>query len=175
MPLDDAASRLESLRALDGAVDALGARVPTGLRDGPLAEALAGRWLGHPLHPMLSDVPIGLWTSATVLDVIGGRRSHAASTLLTALGLVASAPTMASGLVDWLDADRPRRRLGTVHAAANAVAGSLYLVSLVAKLLGRRRGGRRAALAGGLALGVGGFLGGHLAHARGVGVGRTAA
>ena len=173
MPLYDLTTRLEATRALDGLVDRLDHAVPAVLRKGPVRDGLAGRWLGHPLHPVITDLPVGLWSSATVLDLVGGRRSHGASTLLTALGLVAATPTVASGVVEWLDADRPRQRLGVVHAAANAVAEVCYLASLGAKLAGRRRAGRRAALLGGAALGIGGYLGGHLSYARGVGVDHT--
>ncbi len=38
---------------------------------------LHGTWLGHPLHPVLSDVPLGAWTAALALDGIeaaSGRR-----------------------------------------------------------------------------------------------------
>lgn len=56
-------------------------------------------WFGHPLHPALTDVPIGSWLGATALDIVGQRRG--ADTRI-GLGVVVAAPTMMTGAVDWL-------------------------------------------------------------------------
>ena len=58
-----------------------------------------------------------------------------------------------------------------MHATSNALATALFAASYAA----RRRGddGRLLALAGGAALSAGGYLGGHLAFAEGVGVDHT--
>jgi hypothetical protein len=107
------AERLERAEALDGAVrriERVAQRIPTR----SVLPFLQGRWLGHELHPSLTDLPIGFWTSSMVLDLVGGRRSRHAADLFVALGLVTAAPTVATGLADW-------RRLG---AARQRVAGS---------------------------------------------------
>jgi uncharacterized membrane protein len=166
----DLAVRLERRPQLDRLVAILDQRVPAALRDGPLREALDGTWLGHALHPVLTDVPLGTWMSATLIDLVGPRRWQPASTTLTGIGLAAAVPTVASGMVEWLDAPSDQRRVGAVHATVNSVGAGLYLTSFVAKLTGRRRIGIGASVLGGLAATVGGYLGGHLSFARGVGV-----
>src|SRR5262245_32470025 len=49
---------------------------------------LSGDWLGHALHPLLTDVTIGCWTSAFVLDVVGGRAARRNARMLIGLGLL---------------------------------------------------------------------------------------
>lgn len=135
-----------------------------------LKDILSGTWLGHPLHPLLTDVPIGSFTSATVLDLIGGDAGERPADRLVDLGLLSSVATAAAGAADWSGTNGEGQRIGVVHAAANVLGVGLYLASAVA----RRRGHRPAATALGLAdisvMTVGGYLGGHLGWARGVGV-----
>ena len=142
---------------------------------GPVKDALSGSWLGHALHPLLTDVTIGTFMSAVMLDWLGGEKSQPAAERLIALGLLSAAPTVTSGYSDWADtevADESVRRVGIVHAATNATAAWLFAASWAA----RRRGGsgRLLALAGGGALAGAAYLGGHLTLAEGVGVDRTA-
>jgi hypothetical protein len=82
---------------------------------------LAGTWLGHPLHPFLVSVPIGCWTSASLLDALGQRQ--AARTLIGA-GAVSAVPTAIAGLSDWLDTSGAERRVGFVHLTANTLKSS---------------------------------------------------
>jgi uncharacterized membrane protein len=124
--------------------------------------ALGGDWLGHPIHPPLTDLPIGFWTSAMVLD-LGGRRMRPAADLMVALGLLTAAPTAAAGLVDWGYLPPAAKRVGAVHAAVNATAGSLYLASLLARRRGHRLVGVALGFAGGAVASGGGYLGGRLA------------
>ncbi len=166
---------LNQLEALDPLVALLDQRVPEVFRSGPVRDALAGNAIGHALHPMLSDLPIGTWTSATLLDLLGPRRWRGASATLTGIGLLASVPTVASGWVEWGETPASQRRVAVVHAASNGMAAGFYLVSFLAKLRGRTRTGRSAALVGAMVLGVGGYLGGHLSLGRGVGVGDRSA
>jgi nitrite reductase/ring-hydroxylating ferredoxin subunit len=145
------------------------------IKPGPLKDALSGSWLGHALHPVLTDVTIGTFTSAVLLDWLGGKRSRPAAERLLALGLASTLPTVASGYSDWGDtevASDSVRRIGIVHAAANGTAASVFGASLVA----RRRGGsgRALALAGGATLLGSAYLGGHLTLGEGVGVDQTA-
>lgn len=143
---------------------------------GRLKDALSGSWLGHALHPFLTDVPIGTWTSATLLDLIGGEESAAAADRLIGAGVLASVPTAVTGITDWADTERSDanvRRVGIVHAAANAVALGLFAASLRARRRGNRTRGKALSLAGMGALTIGGHLGGHLSFAKGVGVDQT--
>lgn len=170
------AQRLESLDRIDVVAKPLGRAVRRLLRPGPVRDALSGRALGHALHPLLTDVPIGTWTSATILDLMDERRFGPASERLIAIGIAASVPTAASGMLEWADtepADDEVRRAGAVHAMVNMLSLSLFAASLVARRRGAA-GGRVLGLAGAGALGVGGHLGGHLSYAKGVGVDATA-
>jgi nitrite reductase/ring-hydroxylating ferredoxin subunit/uncharacterized membrane protein len=147
------------------------------LKPGAVKDLLSGTFLGHPLHPLLTDVPIGTWTSAVILDLLGGRESERAADLLIAAGIAAAVPTAASGQSDWSDTvqgNKAARRIGLVHATANVTALVLYSASLLARRRGRRGRGRALALSGMGALGVGGHLGGHLSYAEAVGVDQTA-
>jgi hypothetical protein len=164
-PLYRAAARLEGTTALDPLVHGLQTVLPPGLEQGKARDLLGGRWLGHPLHPLLTDLPLGAWMSATLLDLMPGSNDAAAERLL-GFGLAATAPTVAAGLSDWLFADQRERRVGIVHAMANTGAAGLYAASLIARRRGRHRLGVALALCGGITATAGGFLGGHLSTAR---------
>jgi nitrite reductase/ring-hydroxylating ferredoxin subunit/uncharacterized membrane protein len=170
------AERLAKIEQLDRPARALTA-VAGGIGPGKLKDALSGSWLGHALHPLLTDFPIGTWTSATLLDVIGGDESAAAAERLIGVGLIASLPTAATGATEWVDTERSDenvRRVGVVHAAANVVALGFFTASLLSRRRGNRSRGKALSLAGMGALTVGGNLGGHLSYAKGVGVDQTA-
>jgi nitrite reductase/ring-hydroxylating ferredoxin subunit/uncharacterized membrane protein len=137
-------------------------------------EALSGTALGHPLHPPLTDVVIGAWTSAVALDWLGGKRGRPAADRLVALGVLSALPTAATGLNDWATLDGPTRRLGLVHGTTNVVATGLFGTSWLARKAGRRFFGKLLALAGYGTVSVGAFLGGHLTFRSGVGVDHTA-
>jgi uncharacterized membrane protein len=161
--------RLEASDGLDRPAALVARAARRVVRPGPLEDALTGRWLGHAIHPLLTDLPIGFWTSTSFLDLLGGREARPAATALLAAGNLAALPTAATGLAEWLETDPEVRRVGVVHAAANVAGVALYTASLVARL--RRRPGWGTALAlGGMGVAtVGGYLGGHLAIARKVG------
>lgn len=133
-------------------------------------DLLSGTWLGHPLHPMLTDIPIGSFTSANVLDLIGGPAGESAADRLVDLGLLASVATAAAGAADWSDTYGEEQRIGVVHAASNVVGVALYAMSAVARRRGARGRATMLGLAGTTAMTIGGYLGGHLAWVRGVGV-----
>lgn len=168
--------RIERAKALDPAVEAATTVANKALPAGPVKDALHGRWLGHQLHPLLVALPIGLYSSASLLDVAGGRDSRTAARRLVAAGILASAPTALAGLADWsaLGAFSRPRRVGLVHAGANSVSTLLYAASWKARRDGRHGRGALLALAGALGLSAGGYLGGHLTYAEGVGVNRNA-
>jgi len=172
--MTDRLRALASFDRLDAPAKAVGKAVRRIVKPGPVKDALSGSWLGHPLHPALTDVTLGTLTSAVLLDWLGGESSRPAAKRLIGIGLLSAAPTVASGYSDWSDSevgDDAVRRVGIVHATLNATAASLFAASLA-----RRAGGgdgRLLALAGGSALGAASYLGGHLSFAEGVGVDRT--
>jgi nitrite reductase/ring-hydroxylating ferredoxin subunit/uncharacterized membrane protein len=135
-----------------------------------LKDALSGSPLGHPVHPLLTDVSIGCLTSASVLDLVGGPPAAAAADRLLALGLASAVPTALAGAADWSDTHGETKRIGVVHAASNAVGLALYGLSGLARRRGRRGRGVVYALAGMSVMTVGGYLGGHLSYTRGTGV-----
>jgi nitrite reductase/ring-hydroxylating ferredoxin subunit/uncharacterized membrane protein len=175
--MSELAGRVAQLSAIDAPASALAKQIRAKLPAGPVKDALSGSWLGHALHPLLTDVPIGAWTSAGILDLVGGRESRTAAQRLIATGLLAAGPTAISGWSDWADteiADDAVRRIGIVHAVSNISAIVLYAASYGARRSGAHgRGVALGAVAAG-ALGAGGYFGGDLSYARGVGVDNTA-
>ncbi|MCU7726255.1 Rieske 2Fe-2S domain-containing protein [Actinoplanes sp. KI2] len=163
-------TRLETARELDPVSDKLQEAVTAVVRPRRLRDLLHGTWLGHPLHPVLVELPVGAFVCAAVLDLLPGRRR--AATSLVALGVAAAGPSAVAGWTDWSEMTRDRRRVGLVHAAANLVAVGLYTGSLVARLRGRD--GRALGFAGLSVAGLGAFLGGHLAYAQGAGANQAA-
>src|SRR5262249_20604621 len=163
----EAARRIADAQRLDGTArvltDAVQQRIGTGAR----ADALHGVWLGQPVHPALTGLPVGFWTSATVLDFVPG--SQRAFRALIALGLAGSVPAAAAGLADWSALHREQQRVGLAHGAANAGAWALFAGSLVARAAGREVSGRALALGGLATLTVGAYLGRHLAFSLGAG------
>lgn len=148
----------EQLDAAAGPLRDLADAVPSGARS-----LLRGDALGHPLHPALTDLPIGFWTSAWLLDLVGGRRRAGVATAMVGLGVAAALPTAAAGLVDWSEMGPRRQRVGVVHAVGNLAATALYGASFLARIRGRRGRGILLGWAGAAAATAGAYLGGHLA------------
>ena len=172
----DAYDQLAGLEALDEPAKVVGKAVRDTVPAGPAKDALSGVWLGHALHPLLTDLPIGSYTSAVLLDWLGGRDAERAADRLIGLGLLFTLPTAATGMTEWADSevgDPAVRRVGLVHAALNVGATALFGASLAARRGGARGTGRLLALAGAGLLGASGHLGGHLSYAEGVGVNQT--
>lgn len=104
----------------------------------PVRDVLDGVWLGNPLHPALTDIPLGAWTAALALDLAG---SEAADNAL-AVGILGAVPTALTGLNDWSHLKDDARRIGTVHALVNSMALALNVASFVARRDGHRGLGR---------------------------------
>ncbi len=161
------AERLGRASALDGASSLLTRAVRKSLRRTGSADLLHGVPLGQPAHPPLTQVPIGCWASAVLLDLLPGT-SRAAGTLIAA-GIAGTVPAAAAGLADWSALHREQQRVGLVHAASGATAAALFSASLVARAAGRQRSGKLLSLGGLTVAGAGGYLGGHLAFRLGAG------
>ena len=175
-PLRPLVDALEQTAALDAPGKAVGKAVRSAIAPGTAKEALSGTWLTHAVHPPLTDVVIGSFIAASVLDLTSPGTPEASERLLR-FGLVAAVPTALSGANDWADteiADARVRRVGLVHASVNVSALTLYALSLAARRRGSTGRGRAFALAGAAALTAGGFLGGHMSYTRGVGPNQTA-
>jgi nitrite reductase/ring-hydroxylating ferredoxin subunit/uncharacterized membrane protein len=114
-----------------------GAYAAAGPRGRQLRDMLNGTWLGHPLHPALTDVPAGAWTAALLLDACGERR---AAKIAIGVGLLGAFGAVASGVTDWLDTYGTPRRLGVAHAVINGTATALYVASYFTRDRSRRLG-----------------------------------
>ena len=136
-------------------------------------EILSGSWIGHPVHPLLTDAVVGSWLSAFILDTVGPDSYQRAADQLIAVGLVGAAPTALTGLSDWAELRAGARRVGGLHALGNLVATGLHLTSWLLRRQGRRPAGQAASMLGLAAAGVSAWLGGHLSFAQGVGVDQT--
>ena len=172
--LDKLVGKIERAEVLDKPADqiaALSERLK-GLPGSRAVEDLAsGTPIGHPMHPLLVAIPLGSWTSAIVFDLVGDAEG---ARRLTGLGVLSAVPAMITGHSDWSYTDGGERRVGFVHAALNNVAVYAYAGSWLARRSGRRGLGIGLSVLGGVALTGGGWLGGHLAYAMGVGVDTTA-
>jgi hypothetical protein len=158
--------RLENASALDRPVNALEPSVRALFGTGTRASLLRGQWLGHAVHPLLTDVVLGTWTSATLLDLAGGPDSSAAAQRLVGTGLLAAGPTAWTGWAEWSASGSRDKRVGLVHAVVNGVAIGAYSASWLARRRGRHGAGARLALLGAAVSGAGAYLGGHLVEAR---------
>lgn len=175
-PLEPVVRAVESAEALDVPAKKAGKAIRNLMSSGPLKDTLSGTWLGHALHPMLTDVVIGSFAGASLLDLISPGDDGQASKRLIALGLTAYLPTAAAGANDWADTeavDDAIRRAGAVHAVCNAVAATMYAASLRARRRGARGRGMALGFAGMGVLMAGGYLGGHLSFTKGVGPAET--
>lgn len=176
-PLEPVIQAVESAAALDAPGKAIGSSVRNAISPGPFKDLVSGTWLGHALHPMLTDVVIGSFLSATLLDLVGGDDDGRGAQRLIAIGMAAYGPTALTGINDYADtepADAGVRRAGLLHATVNSAALTLYVASLAARRRGKRGRARLLSVAGAGVLGAGGYLGGHLSFTKAVGPDQTA-
>jgi nitrite reductase/ring-hydroxylating ferredoxin subunit/uncharacterized membrane protein len=136
-----------------------------------------GRWAGHPLHPALSDLPVGLWTGATLLDMTDRRPAPGpgldAAGVLSAAGIVASCATALTGLTDWTVSNEQDRRIGLFHGLLNTAALGLQCASLGTRMTGHRGTARALGAASLTVTAAAAYLGGHLVFTKGVMVNRV--
>src|SRR5262245_28430870 len=177
--MENALARLTDQPALDRVAQPLSRAVRTayesaGASGQQAKNAMHGVWLGHPLHPVFTDLPIGAWTTALVLDAVAAtthnRTMERAANVAIAVGLAGAAASAVTGLTDWSETSGRSRRAGLVHGLLNIASTACYAGSF----LFRRRGGRRAGWSGavtgyGIALGAA-YLGGDLVYGQRVGV-----
>ncbi len=139
-----------------------------------IRDFLNGTWLGHPLHPVLTDLPIGAWTVGIFLDAVekgkGRRRIQQGADTAIAIGAVSAVSAAAAGLTDWQFTRGETRRTGLLHASINTLGLSLFIGSLVTRKTGNRALGRSLALAGYTVVSLGAYLGGDLVFRQKMGV-----
>src|ERR1700733_1084966 len=137
-----------------------------------------GRWVGHPVHPALSDLPIGLWAGVMVLDATdrdpAPRRGIDAAGMLSAAGILAAGATALTGRNDWAVSNDQDRRIGLLHGLLNTAALGLQGASLGTRVAGHRGTARALSAASFAVTAAAGYLGGHLVFTKGVMVSRVA-
>lgn len=106
-----------------------------------LTEFLQGKWLGHPLHPALVHLPIGAWTAACVLDIIGRIGGPNADLARLAIyfvgaGLFFAVLAVPTGIADWsgIKREKPAWKLGLFHLSGNALAAFVWCGNLGLRL-----------------------------------------
>ncbi|MEO8906829.1 MAG: Rieske (2Fe-2S) protein, partial [Microbacteriaceae bacterium] len=163
--------RLEDVTALDPIANTVRKIVDASLRPRWLRDMLHGVPLGHPLHPLAVQVPLGTWVSAAVLDALPG--TDRAARILIGVGVASAVPAAVAGYNDWSKLHEQQLRVGLVHSAANLLATGLYAASFILRTRGKRDLGKLLGYAGLTVATAGGFLGGHLTYRQAAGVNHT--
>ncbi len=149
-------------------------------REGParaIKDALHGTWFGHPLHPALTDIPVGAWSASFALDLLslGGSRSIQQSADITLnIGVVGAVASAITGLADWQETYGRERRIGLLHGLLNATALALYTTSLVQRRRKRRGIAMLCSTLGYGTILLSEYLGGELVFGQGTGVNHAA-
>lgn len=132
-------------------------------------DVLWGKPIGHPLHPMMTDISVGAWTTSMIMDVL---QEHHASDVALKIGTVSSVATALTGIAQYYDErdDTEIRRVGAAHASLNVAALACYLGAIALRENDQRAAGIATAWAGHTLASAAGWLGGHLTFGLGVGV-----
>ncbi len=178
--LGDFISRQEWLGPVETALGAIADALF--LKDVPFGEKLRnffhGTWFGHPLHPVITDVPLGAWTAATALDLYEITTEDESLTrgadFAVGLGLIGAAGAALTGLNDWNYTYEKPRRVGALHATINIAATACYLGSWWQRRNACRLAGLTTGFAGYALAIVGAYLGGHLVYNERIGVNHAA-
>jgi len=174
--LGDFISRQKWLKPVETALGAVAnvvfdKAIPNGQK---LRNFLHGTWFGHPLHPAITDVPLGSWTAVTVLDIYelssGDDSLASGSDMAVNIGLIGAAGAALTGLNDWNFTYEKPRRVGTLHAVINLIATGCYLGSWWHRRHGCRRAGLTTGFIGYAFAIMGAYLGGHLVYNERIGV-----
>jgi nitrite reductase/ring-hydroxylating ferredoxin subunit/uncharacterized membrane protein len=139
---------------------------------------LDGVWFEAPLHPALTDVPLGSWTAAAVFDGLDlateARAMRDAADSSLAFGVVGALGAAVTGLSDWRYLSGGSRRMGMAHGLLNTIGLALSITSLILRAAGRRNAGRLTFLAGYSVSGLAAHIGGELSYHYGLRVDRNA-
>jgi nitrite reductase/ring-hydroxylating ferredoxin subunit/uncharacterized membrane protein len=163
------------------ALDQVAKPVSQAVRDAYEAAGPAGRqaknfahgvWLGHPLHPVVTDIPVGAWTTVLALDLAdrGDAGMRRAARYAVGVGLAGALASAVTGLTDWSETSGRARRVGLVHGLLNVAATALFTASWIARRDGSRPAGRATAWAGYLIAAGSAYLGGELVFGQRIGV-----
>ena len=174
MPLEQLARALGNQESLDSLATPLQEAIRS-LFKGEVKDLLHGKWLGHPLHPALIDLPLGSWTLAAIFDAleVAGVHEGKVADKAIGIGLLGAVAAAVAGLNDWSETDNRAKRIGLVHGVMNLTATALYAISLPTRRRSRSSGIALSMTAFGVAL-TSAWLGGHLTYGEQIGVDHTA-
>jgi nitrite reductase/ring-hydroxylating ferredoxin subunit/uncharacterized membrane protein len=139
-----------------------------------IKDALHGVWLQHPLHPVLTDIPVGAWVTTVALDAKAaatGNQSYArAGDVALAVGLAGAVGSAVTGLTDWSETSGEARRVGLIHGLLNVGATALMATAYMLRRRNERRAGAVCTLAGLGIASASAYLGGDLVYRQRIGV-----
>ncbi len=139
-----------------------------------IENALHGMRFGHPLHPILTDIPLGAWSIAAVFDLIeagtGRNELSAGSDAAIGIGLAGALGSAVTGLTDWHKIDGRARRIGLVHGILNGTATALYAASWVMRRKNNRGAGLAYGFLGMAIVTAAAYLGGALVYEEKIGI-----
>jgi nitrite reductase/ring-hydroxylating ferredoxin subunit/uncharacterized membrane protein len=144
-----------------------------------LKTLLHGSWLGHSLHPVATDIPLGAWTVAIVADLVAmrGGLSQQVGDFALFVGVLGAYGSVVTGYTDHHETFGHERRIATAHGLINTVVTVLYTASWLMRWQGGA-GSHASAVwisAVGYVLVLGGaYLGGDVVFGRGTMVNRNA-
>src|SRR5260370_39425600 len=119
--------RISRNKRLGSIGQAVGGAVGRVLKPGPVKDFLSGTWLGHAAHPVLTDLPIGSFTSALALDLLGGEDAAAGAQTPLGLGGLSAGPTALTGLSELAGPGEERHlAVGAGHPFGNSAALACY-------------------------------------------------
>src|SRR5206468_1969189 len=162
---------LGKTKSLDKIAKPLKKYAEKAIPQGFVKDFLNGTWLGHPLHPVLTDIPVGAWVITAIFDIIWlispvswawAARGAEVTVIIGILGALGAAAT---GFADWSDTYGSERSVGLNHAIFNSSALLLYIISLVLRLTQSSGDSIAAAIVGFIGLGVmtyAAYLGGEM-------------
>ena len=171
---------VDALPFLDRAAEGIQPKVQNVVEAGGTTarNVLDGVWFEAPLHPALTDVPIGSWTAAATFDGLDlatdSRAMRNAADASLAFGVVGALGAAVTGLSDWRYLSGGSRRMGMAHALLNTIGLVLSIASLILRAAGRRNAGRLTFLAGYSVSGLAAHLGGELSYHYGLRVDQNA-
>ncbi|MEO8391973.1 MAG: Rieske 2Fe-2S domain-containing protein [Chloroflexota bacterium] len=134
-----------------------------------ITDLLHGIALGHPLHPLLTDIPVGAWTFSALYDVLSilmpfNRKYKDTADQLTALGVVSSIPTAIAGLADYSTIKEEASEYGLLHGILNVSGLLLYILSWRARRRNQRLTGIGYAMLGMTVITASAWLGGEMVY-----------
>ncbi len=182
MAEDMTAALIESQKWIDPVADqlqkAVGAAFESAGDTGrEIKNILHGTWLGHPVHSVLTDIPIGSWTAALVMDAMedmtGQRQFRRGADAAIGIGILGAIGSAVTGITDWQAVDGRARKVGLVHALLNTTGLLFYTGSYIARKKGSRPLGRGLGMLGFAVAMSAAYLGGKLVYSEQIGVDHT--